>query len=295
MPELRSHTMDTAAVDERTAARIEAAEAEAWADLYSAAPKDFAERAGIRTRDVAGVLVLEWAAAGRRYFNRPIGLGIAQPATEAAIDDILHGYERAGITTFLLQRLPQCRPAAYEQWLLERGLEPFDAQERVVRDGQPLSWQPGEQVEHELGVNPDRALAVARVNRGDVDEWADFLQRVYRIDTGWWLQVLHSRPRWHQYVVREEGRLVGARGMYIARDGTAWLGMDGPVPGIHADDYEPDALLCAAMVADGLARGATRFIADIEAPSDAQDTPAYRYFGRLGFSLPYVRSHYARL
>jgi hypothetical protein len=49
------------------------------------------------------------------------------------------------------------------------------------------------------------------------------------------------------------------------------------------------------MVADGLARGAKRFIADIEAPSAAQDTPAYRYFGRLGFTLPYVRTHYARL
>ena len=112
MPELRSHTMDTAAVDERTAARIEAAEAEAWADMYAAAPKDFAERAGIRAREVAGALVLEWAATGRRYFSRAIGLGVAQPATEEAIDDILHGYERAGITMFLLQRLPHCRPAA---------------------------------------------------------------------------------------------------------------------------------------------------------------------------------------
>ena len=49
------------------------------------------------------------------------------------------------------------------------------------------------------------------------------------------------------------------------------------------------------MVTNRLARGAQRFIADIEAPSDTQDTPAYRYFGRLGFSLPYVRTHYARL
>jgi hypothetical protein len=295
MPELRSHSMDRAAVDANAAARIEAAEAEAWADMYSAAPKDFAEQAGIQAREAAGALVLEWAATGRRYFSRTIGLGVAQPATEGAIDDILHCYERAGITMFLLQSLPHCRPAAYDQWLLDRGLEPFDVQERVVRGGRPLSWQPDERVEHELGVNPDRALAVTRVDRADVDEWADFLQRVYQLETGPWLQELHKRPRWHQYVVREEGRLVAARGMYIARDGTAWLGMDGPVPGVHADDYEPDARLCAAMVADGLARGATAFIADIEAPSDEMDTPAYHYFGRLGFTFPYVRTHFARL
>src|SRR5207248_10982934 len=147
----------------------------------------YTARAANRAREVARSLVLECAATGTRNFSRAIGLGVAQPATEEAIDDILHGYERAGITMFLLQRLPHCRPAAYEQWLLDRGLEPFDAQERVVRDGRPLSWQPGEQVEHALEVHPDRALAVARVTRSDVDEWADFLQRVYRLDTGPWL------------------------------------------------------------------------------------------------------------
>src|SRR5437588_4922889 len=56
------------------------------------------------------------------------------------------------------------------------------------------------------------------------------------------------------------------------------LGMDGPVPGLMTDDYEPDAAICSRIVADGLVAGARRFIADIEAPSDAMDTPAYEYF-----------------
>jgi hypothetical protein len=83
--------------------------------------------------------------------------------------------------------------------------------------------------------------------------------------------------------------------MYIAPDGAAWLGMDGPVPGVHFDDYEPDAALCAFIVHDGLARGARAFVTDIEAPSPAMDTPAYDYFGRLGFRRVYARTHHARL
>ena len=83
--------------------------------------------------------------------------------------------------------------------------------------------------------------------------------------------------------------------MYIGPDGTAWLGMDGPVPGLTTQDYEPDAALCAFIVEDGLARGARTFIADIEARSPAMDTPAYAHFSRLGFRLPYVRTHYARV
>ena len=49
----------------------------------------------------------------------------------------------------------------------------------------------------------------------------------------------------------------------------AWLGMDAPVPGVMTEDYEPDAALCAFIVADGLQRGATSFLADIELPSMA--------------------------
>jgi hypothetical protein len=287
MTELGATTIDTAPVDHPTAAHIEATEAEAWADMYAAVPPDFAEQAGISAREVAGVLVIEWAATGRRYFSRVIGLGVVEPATEAAIEEILLGYERAGITMFLLQGLPHCEPGAYEQWLKDRGLEPFDAQARVVRGGEPLT--------HELGVNSGRELTVNRVTGDDADEWSEFLQRVYKLDTGSWLGRLYDRPGWHQYVAREAGSIVGARGMFISHSGTAWLGMDGPVPGVHSNDYEPDAALCQAMVADGLALGATGFIADIEAPSEEMDTPAYRYFGQLGFTLPYTRTHWTRL
>ena len=48
------------------------------------------------------------------------------------------------------------------------------------------------------------------------------------------------------------------------------------------------------MVRDGLARGARAFIADIEAPSPALDTPAYATFASLGFRRPYARTHWTR-
>lgn len=276
--------VDTTPVDIATAAAIEAAEAHAWSDSYAAAPHDFAEAAGLGFRFVAGALVLRWAATGRRYFSRVVGLGVAQPATEEAIDDIVAGYRDAGITMFLLQSLPHCRPAAYDDWLRERGFEPFDAQDRVVRGGGPLM---------EPRPPSARGLRVERVDRATADEWAEFLQRVYRLDTGCWLQRLIGRPGWHQYAAREDGEIVAARGMYIGPDATAWMGMDAPVPGVSGDDYEPDAAICEVMVEDGLTLGARGFIADIEAPSHAMDTPAYEYFSTLGFTRPYSRTHWA--
>ena len=140
-----------------------------------------------------------------------------------------------------------------------------------------------------------RRIAVERVGSESRDEWAEYLARVYRLDAEEWLRALHSRPGWHQYVAREDGRMVGARGMYVSADRRAWLGMDGPVPGVMSDDPAPDAAICSAIVADGLAAGLGCFIADIEAPAPDMDTPSYDYFGRLGFRRPYVRTHHARL
>ncbi len=275
-------TMDTTPVDLRAAAAIEAAEARAWSDLYAAAPADFAAAAGVGQRELGGALVLSWRATGRRYFSRTIGLGLGEPLSPALLDEIIRGYEDAGIAMFLLQSLPHCLPAGYDALLRERGLEPFDAQDRVVRGGGGLESA------------PDGGFCVEPVGDATQDEWAGFIQRVYRLDTGRWLQELVGRPGWHHYVARDAGEIAAARSMFIGSDGMAWLGIDGPVPGVHWDDYRPDAALCEFIVADGLAAGVRGFIADIEAPSAALDTPAYDYFGRLGFSRPYVRTHWAR-
>ena len=133
------------------------------------------------------------------------------------------------------------------------------------------------------------------MDAGTADEWVAFLERVYRLETGRWLQRLVGRVGWHPYVVREQGEIVGARAMFIGTDGFAWWGIDGPVPGLGTDDYEPDAALCEYMLRDGLDLGVRCFLADIEVPAEEMDTPAYGYFGELGFRRPYVRTHFARM
>ncbi len=285
MPAPATAAIDTSAVNARLAAAIEAAEARAWADMYAAAPADFARTAGVSARTVAGALVISWAATGRRYFSRAIGLGVVEPVTPQALDEILAGYAAAGTNMFLIASQPHCQPAEFESWLRERGLEAFDAQDRVIRGSTPLRDGDRQQT-------TERGLAVERVTAATADEWADFIQRVYQLHTGAWLQALIGRRGWQQYVVREAGEIVAARGMFVTPAGVAWSGMDGPVPGLGTEDFEPDARLWEAIVADGLTAGAQMFIADIEAPSPELDTPAYDYFARLGFRRPYVRTHW---
>jgi hypothetical protein len=113
------------------------------------------------------------------------------------------------------------------------------------------------------------------------------------INAGPWLCALHDGPGWTHRLAYEDGRLAAARSMYLPAPGAlAFLGVDGPVPGVMTDDHEPDAALCRALVAEALGQGAAGVIADIEAPSPARDTPAYEIFSSLGFRVPYTRTHH---
>src|SRR5262249_21359450 len=102
-----------------------------------------------------------------------------------------------------------------------------------------------------------------------------------------------GRDGWHHYLAREAGQPVAARSFWLPEPGAAaWLGIDGPVPGVMTSDHQPDAEIIRTIVARGLELGASGFIADIEAPSPVPDTPAYGIFERLGFETLYVRRHW---
>jgi hypothetical protein len=271
------------------AAAIEAVEARAWADLVAACPSPHAARIGLEARWAGLVLVVGCPGGGfdRGLFNRPIGLGILEPATRAVVAGIAAGLEAAGATRSMLVSQPQCIPAAYPEWLAELGLEPRGSWDRVVRDGAPLPAA--------TDANGGRERVVSLVGPDAAEEWSELLAGVYRADAGPWLRALDGRPGWRHYLAREEGRAVAARSMYLPAPGeVAFLAVDGPVPGVMTADYGPDAAILARIVADGLAMGAAGFAADIEAPSPARDTPAYATFARLGFRVPYARTHHLR-
>jgi hypothetical protein len=277
--------MDTRAVDAATAVAIEATEMRSWADLVAAAPADFAARVGLRAERVGAALALGCVGGGfdRGLFNRPIGLGVLEPTTREAVRDLVAAYRRSGATRFMLVSQPHCRPAEYDAWLADEGLSPGGAWDRVVRDAAPLEAAPAE---------PEREIDVRTVESDDAGLWSGFLADVYGVDARPWLAGVHGRGGWHHYLAFEEGRPVGARSFHLPAAGEhAWLGVDGPVPGVMTDDHTPDARICARIVADGLALGARGFVADIEAPSAAMDTPAYGIFGSLGFRRPYTRTH----
>jgi len=265
---------------------IERAEVNAWLDLYAAAPADFAARQGL---SIAGEGDLTWTTCTTIpfvHFNCVKNFGVDSPASESQLDALLAHYRAAGISRPWFYVNPHTEPSRLRCWLEARGLQRQGGWERIYRDAEPLPSEPL--------FMADGAL-VERVTEASASEWAGFIDKSYRLPTSPWLLALAGRPGWHHYMAKRDGTVAAVRSLFIGADGAAWSGIEAPVPGIMAPSFDLDALLGEALVRDGIAAGAKLFVADIEAPHEERDGPAYRNYARLGFRIAYFRSHYSYL
>jgi len=277
--------MRTETTTPKFTAEIEQAEIDAWLDLYAATPADFAARFRPEILRAGEVVLTRCAAIPFVHFNCAMNLGVGTPATEERLDEVLALYAEAGVSAFALFHVPGAEPAELEGWLTARGLAPKGGWDRIVRDGAPLL---------EGVVEAASDLEVEEVTIESGPEWAAFLDSLYRLPTGPWLQALVGRPGWHHYALRREGKIVAVRTMYLGPSGFAWLGIEAPVPGLMAASFSLDQRLVERIVRDGLKLGAKGFVADIEAPHPEGKTPAYERFGALGFRRMYLRGHWRR-
>ena len=270
--------MNTNPVSSGFAQQIEQIEIEAWLDLYAAMPARFAKEFKAEIVQLGQITLTRCPGIAFGEFNRVMGLGVFEPATESQLKTVFASYREVGVKRFLIHHIPACQPAALRNWLEAQKPAAVVGWERIVRDGSPL----------ESSTDP----AIERVTTSNAHEWADFIDAAYHMPTKPWLLELVGRPGWHHYLLRQDARVVAVRSMRINPDGTAWFGIEAPVPGIMAPSFALDARLCQTMVSDGLKLGTKLFVADIEKPSAKLDTPAYQDFARLGFTRPYFRSNY---
>ena len=265
----------------RFAAQIESAEVNAWIDLCAAAPADFARRFQLDLLRAQEVVMTRCVGIPFVHFNCVMNLGVNEPAREAQIDELLALYRSAGVSAFAFLHNPQCQPVQLTQWFKAKGLGEGEGWDRIYRSGAP---QPSGVAETSDG------LRVEKVNPASAGEWADFLDVNYGLPTRPWLLALAARRGWHHYLLRSGAEIVAVRSMYLHSDGMAWLGIEAPVPGVMAPSYELDRRICQVIVREGLGLGARYFVADIEAPSETMNTPAYDAFSAMGFRKLYRRS-----
>ena len=79
---------------------IASCEINAWQDMYSAAGHDFSDQFGIKVFSMGSACISLAKNIDILAFNRVMGLGLFQTATEEMVDNIIWRSKNAGIKRF---------------------------------------------------------------------------------------------------------------------------------------------------------------------------------------------------
>jgi hypothetical protein len=257
---------------------VEFGEGEACADMFLAAPADFAAGMGLRVERVGSAIALITAKMDIMLFNRVLGLGVMEPATEVMVDDIVTLYDRAGIQNFAVQVSPAVQPATLPAWLEARGLPHRDNWAKVYRGIEPPPPVPTD-LRIEL-ISPDQAGAFAAV-ACTAFGMPDTLQP--------WLAADVGRPGWRHYLAWD-GEVPVATGALFVKDQVGWLGVGSTLPS-HRRRGAQGAIM-AQRIRDGAELGCRWLITETGEDLPGRPNPSYHNMMRTGFELAYQRSNY---
>ena len=266
------------------ARQLEFAELHAWWDQWEAFPNELVRQFRFGKHKLGEAVVLTSPVIPFSHFNRVMGLGLTQPATEKELDEILAFFQAEKIKRLELHHIPHTQPPQLVDWLTARGLRIVSGWDRIYRGNEPLT----DKTEMPAG------MRVEKITRATMEEWATFLVTMYNLQpTKPLLLSITDRRGWHHYALRENERIVAARSMYIHHDGMAWWGIEAPVPGFMTPRFDLDYHLCREIIKDGLKLGAKYFVADIEKSDTEMKHDGYRNFNEMGFKRAYFRSNYS--
>lgn len=253
-------------------------EAAANADLYAAAPAEL----GLRVEHVDGATLLLAAGVPVSYFNRVIGLGLAPPATEAALDAIAGRYRALGVADHWIHVSPAAEPAALVDWLLARGYAPPARRTwaKFVRGpAPPAAARPDAPRVRAAG--PEDAAAVAAVVCGAFGLPGTLAP---------WFERLVGRPGWRVLVAEIDGRLAATGSVFVA-GASAWLGIGATLAG-HRKRGAQTALL-SERIRVAVAAGCTALVTETGESIAGEPNPSLENIRRAGFAQVCSRLNYA--
>jgi GNAT superfamily N-acetyltransferase len=251
----------------------EVGELEAFRDLYAAAP----EGLGASVGEIGGVLCLQLEAApSSAMFNRALGLGLREPATEEALDELATFFgEGIGWCVALA---PEAQPPELPSWLEHRGFVPGYGWAKFKRGVADPPEAPTE-------------LRVERVGADGADAFAETFVRGYGTPAFFreWLARIPARERWHCFLAFDGEAPAGAGALYTAGE-VGWLGIAATLPE-HRRKGAQGAILGARIEA-AAAAGCEVVVTETGEPLEGKPSSSYRNIVRAGFEEEYVRPNY---
>lgn len=257
---------------------VEFGESGAWVSMYLSMPPEFVKEYGVHTQYLgsAGVTVaskLDW------LFNRVLGIGVGDIATEALLDAAIGIYRSAGVENYIIPISPLAQPGQLTEWLSARGFVEGGNWAKMYRANEPAS-----------SVQTD--FRIQAIGIEDADAFGDIATRGFGVPP----QLAPSfsctvdKPGWHNYLGYDGEQPVATAGMFIKED-VAWLGQASTLES-HRKRGAHSAMF-ARRIQDGLALGCKWFVTETWEDTPESPNPSYRNMLRAGFKLAYLRRNYA--
>jgi GNAT superfamily N-acetyltransferase len=255
--------------DGRLAIRMsEQAEIESHRDLFAAAPPAL----GLSIEQVAGATLLLAPALPVNLFNRVIGLGEAQPATEGDIDAIVARYAGLGVRDYWIHLGPTARPVALGDWLAARGFAPARRRTwaKFLRGVEPPPV-----------VRTDTSIQTARAEHAEAV--ARIACTVYEMPPSLapWFASLVTRPDWHFLIAWLDGTPVGIGALYVTGR-LGWLGVGATLP--EARGRGAQSALLAARIRLAAELGCEHVATETGEPVGGEKNPSLDNIRRSGFT-----------
>jgi hypothetical protein len=252
----------------------------AWRTIYRAVSADLATQLGIGHAEDMGALQI-WNRSARVFlFNRVIGLGVFEEATDAAIDNLLASV-RAAQTSAQVEVAPTARPADLAAKLRSRGLTSATSwliHYRTLDSDAPIVKIPGYRIE--------------RVTAANAAAWSDTLLTAWDFPTRAATGVLALTVPLAQNpaivclaaIHEASGQIVGG-GMLYAADGVAGLYADCVRPA-YRQHHLHDALIAARLAE------ARRMGCDLACSQTLAQHPAEHNMAQAGFKIAYEQQNF---
>ena len=251
---------------------LEAAEAAAYLDVWSAVPAGLASAHGIAAAQVAGGVCLAVASAPEsRILNHVIGLGAGGPVSDRDLAAVEGFYTGMGTEHFVAAR------GELAERLRLRGYRDDYAWTRFARDASPASARPTD-------------LRIAEAREGGAA--GGIVASAFGLppDFAGWMDAVVDRPGW-TWLVAWSGDDAAGVGALFAHDEVGWLGFGATRPE-HRGRGAQGAIL-AGRIERARELGLRRLVTETGAPRESGPGPSYRNILRAGFREIEVRPNLA--
>jgi GNAT superfamily N-acetyltransferase len=208
-------------------------------------------------------------------FNRAMGLGLDEPASEKLVDETLGFLEG---TRSYVSITPGAKPPELAAWLQARGLTPGYGWTKFTRPAtDPPQVQTTLRIER---VESGEAFGAAAAGGFEVPD----------LFHGW-LALLPARENWHCFVAFDGDEPAGAGALFVTGK-VGWLGIGATVPE-HRGKCAQTAII-AKRIEAAVQLGCELLVTETGKPIDGQAGPSYRNLMRAGLEPVYVRPSFQR-